>query len=70
MQIKCVFSLDSSSWEKYPYAMAEKVAEELRQFIEKNIILNEKTEFKPAIGTFHDLQGVAIGEMILEEDNE
>jgi hypothetical protein len=70
MQVTCVFSLDGKDWQKYPQLMAEKMGDELIRFIRENTELNEKTEFKKAVGTFHDLKGNAIGEIVLEENDD
>lgn len=79
MQVTCVFSLEGKDWQDYPYAMVDDVSKELNDFISKNILLETtyptkqsapiySTKFKPAVGTFHDLKGNAIGEIEILED--
>lgn len=70
MQVKCVCSLNNAAWQDRPFDMAAKMALELQDFLEKNIQLDEKTEFVKAVGSFHDLNGNLIGEIVLEDDDE
>jgi hypothetical protein len=70
MQVKCVFSLDSNDFQDQPFAMANRIGNELTNFLYENIQLNEKVEFKKAVGTFHNRSGAAIGEIVLEDDDD
>lgn len=70
MQVKCIFSLDSNDWQDQPFATSNHIGKELIEFLHKNINIDEKTEFTKAVGTFHDLKGNAIGEIVLEEDDD
>ena len=68
MVVKCIFSLDGNDWQRIPFEMSRRVGKQLEGFIKDNMKLNEKVEFKKAVGTFYDFRGDAIGEIEVDDE--